>query len=79
MKIAPATIEPEQAPMDCIITFSPSAFFLFNAPDTPTAIMAIGIAASKTCPTFSPRNAAAAEKIIVIKIPIETDQTLTSG
>jgi len=28
--------------------FSPSAFFLFVAADNPTAIIAIGIAASKT-------------------------------
>ena len=42
-------------------------------------MMAIGIAASKTCPTFSPRYAAAAEKMIVMMIPKVTDQTVTSG
>ena len=46
--MAPATITPEQAPIDWIITFSPSAFFRLAAPDTPTAIMAIGMAASNT-------------------------------
>ena len=48
MKIAPATITPELAPIDCIITFSPRAFFLFDMNDNPTAIIAIGIAASNT-------------------------------
>ena len=33
---------PEHAPMDWIITFSPNAFFLLAAPETPTAMMAIG-------------------------------------
>ena len=46
--MAPATITPEQAPIDWIITFSPNAFFRLAAPDTPTAIMAIGMAASNT-------------------------------
>ena len=53
--MAPATTAPEQAPILCIITFSPKAFFLFDAVETPTAIIAIGIAASNTCPTFNPR------------------------
>ena len=48
VKMAPATIAPEHDPIDWIITFSPSAFFLPNAPDIPTAMIAIGIAASKT-------------------------------
>ena len=43
--MAPATITPEHAPIDWIITFSPNAFFLLAAPETPTAMMAIGIAA----------------------------------
>ena len=55
MKMAPATMTPEQAPMDWIMTFSPSAFLRLAAPDTPTAMMAMGMAASNTCPTFSPR------------------------
>ena len=46
--MAPATIAPELAPIDCMITFSPSAFFLLRAPEIPTAIIAIGIAASNT-------------------------------
>ena len=48
VKIAPATITPEAAPIDCIITFSPKAFFLLKSVDNPTAMIAIGIAASKT-------------------------------
>ena len=46
---------PEQAPMDCIITFSPKAPLRFAALDTPTAMMAIGMAASNTWPTFNPK------------------------
>ena len=71
--MAPATTIPDEAPIDWIITFCPMAFFFFNAPDTPTAMIAIGIAASNTCPTFSPRYAAAALKIIAITRPIITE------
>jgi len=39
----------------------------------PTAMMAIGIAASNTCPTFRPRNAAAAEKTTAMTMPIVTE------
>ena len=55
VKIAPATTAPEQAPIDWMITFSPNAFERFAAVDTPTAIIAMGMAASNTCPTFSPK------------------------
>ena len=55
VKMAPATITPELAPMDWIMTFSPNAFLRLAAPYTPTAIIAIGMAASNTCPTFNPR------------------------
>ena len=55
VKMAPATTEPEQAPILCIITFSPNALLRRAAVDTPTAMMAIGMAASNTWPTFSPR------------------------
>ena len=48
VKIAPATITPDEAPILWIITFSPSAFLRFVAVETPTAIIAIGMAASKT-------------------------------
>lgn len=65
--------------MDWMMTFSPKAPFRLVALDTPTAMMAIGMAASNTCPTFSPRKAAAAEKIIAMMIPHETDRKLTSG
>ena len=50
--MAPATITPELAPMDWMMTFSPSAFLRLAAPDTPTAMMAIGMAASNTCLIF---------------------------
>ena len=55
VKMAPATTAPEQAPIDWMITFSPSAFERLAAVDTPTAMMAMGMAASNTWPTFSPR------------------------
>ena len=55
VKMAPATITPEQAPIDWMMMFSPKAPLRLAAPETPTAIMAIGIAASNTCPTFNPK------------------------
>ena len=55
VKMAPATITPLLAPMDWIMTFSPKAFLRLKALDSPTAMMAIGIAASNTWPTFSPK------------------------
>ena len=51
----------------------------FPAEDSPTAMIEIGIAASNTWPIFSPRKAAAAEKITAIRIPQPTDQKVTSG
>ena len=74
----PETISPDDAPIDCIMTFSPRAFLRLVAPDRPTAIMAIGMAASNTCPTFSPRKAAAAENITAMMTPHVTDHTVTS-
>ena len=53
--MAPATITPDEAPIDCTITFWPSMFFLPSTLPTPTAMMAMGIAASNTWPTLSPR------------------------
>ena len=41
-------ITPELAPMDWIITFSDSGLFRFAMVEIPTAMMAIGMAASKT-------------------------------
>ena len=55
VKMAPATMTPEQAPIDWMMTFSPSAFLRLVAVLTPTAMMAMGMAASNTWPTFSPR------------------------
>ena len=71
--MAPATTMPEHEPIDWIITFSPRAFLRRDALDSPTAIMAIGIAASNTCPTFSPKYAAAALKITAISSPSDTE------
>ena len=45
----------------------------------PTAMMAIGIAASNTCPTLRPRKAAAAEKSTVISRPMVTEYGVTSS
>ena len=53
--MAPATITPLLAPIDWMMTFSAKAFFRLKALESPTAMMAIGIAASNTCPTFSPK------------------------
>ena len=55
VKMAPATTAPEQAPILWMMTFSPKAFERLAAVDAPTAMMAMGMAASKTCPTFKPR------------------------
>ena len=55
VKIPPATTVPEQAPIDWIITFWLRESFLRAALERPTARMAMGMAASNTWPTFSPR------------------------
>ena len=71
--MAPATIDPEHAPMDWMMTFWPSPPFLPRAPVTPTAMMAIGMAASNTWPTLRPRYAAAAENITTMIRPMTTE------
>ena len=76
---APATITPLQAPIDWMMTFWPRALRFLKALLRPTAMMAMGMAASNTWPTFRPRYAAAAEKIMVIRIPMVTDHTVASG
>ncbi len=53
--MAPATMTPELAPMDWMMTFCPSILSFFISVPIPTAMMAIGIAASNTCPTFNPK------------------------
>ena len=73
MKMAPATMTPDEAPIDWMMTFCPSMFFLPISEPQPTAMMAIGMAASKTWPTFRPRKAAAAEKMTAITRPIPTE------
>ncbi len=73
VNIAPATITPEQAPILCMITFCPKAPSFLSAPVRPTAMIEIGIAASNTWPTFSPRYAAAALKIMAISRPMPTE------
>ena len=55
VKMAPATTLPEHAPMLWMMTFSPNAPLRLATVETPTAMMAIGMAASKTWPTFRPR------------------------
>ena len=55
VNMAPATTAPEHAPMLCMMTFSPSGLRRLAAVDTPTAIIAMGMAASNTCPTRSPK------------------------
>ncbi len=79
VKMAPATITPEQAPMDWMMTFCPKGFFFLSAPENPTAMMAMGIAASNTWPTFSPRYAAAALKMMARISPMLTEYGVTSG
>ena len=48
VKMAPATITPELAPMDWMITFSDSGLLRLAMVEIPTAMMAIGMAASNT-------------------------------
>ena len=48
VKMAPATTAPEQAPMLWMMTFSPNALLRLVAVLTPTAMMAMGMAASNT-------------------------------
>ena len=48
VNMAPATMTPEQAPIDWMMTFSPKAFLRLVAVLTPTAMMAMGMAASNT-------------------------------
>ena len=55
VKMAPATTAPEQPPMDWMMTFWASPSFFLRALVRPTAMMAMGIAASNTCPTLRPR------------------------
>ena len=55
VKMAPATTAPEQAPILWMMTFSPKALLRFVAVLTPTAMMAMGMAASNTWPTFRPK------------------------
>ena len=71
--MAPATITPDEAPIDWMMTFCPSMFFLPSTVPMPTAMMAIGMAASNTWPTLRPRNAAAAEKTTAIATPMRTE------
>ena len=72
VKIAPATMTPLEAPILWMMTFSPKACLRLSAPDRPTAMMAIGIAASNTWPTFRPKYAAAAENRTAIITPVIT-------
>ena len=71
--MAPATMTPDEAPIDWMMTFCPSMFFLPRMLPMPTAMMAMGMAASNTCPTFRPRKAAAAEKTTAISTPMTTE------
>ena len=73
VNMAPATMTPEQDPMLWMMTFWANPFFLFSAPVRPTAIMDMGMAASNTWPTLSPKYAAAAEKMTVISSPTPTE------
>jgi hypothetical protein len=79
VNIAPATITPELDPMDWMITFWPSAFLILKTAESPTARMAMGMAASNTCPILRPEYAAAAEKMTAMRRPQMTDQGVTSG
>ena len=71
--MAPATMTPDEAPIDWMMTFCPSMFRLPRMLPRPTARMAIGMAASKTWPTLRPRKAAAAEKTMAMITPIVTE------
>ena len=54
VKIEPDTTRPDAPPMLCTMTFSRIEFLRTNSPETPTARMLIGIAASITCAILSP-------------------------
>ena len=54
MKIEPATISPEAPPMLWMMTFSRIVLRRLKRPETPTARMLMGIAASITCATLRP-------------------------
>ena len=47
--------------------------------ETPTAMMAMGMAASNTWPIFRPRKAAAAEKTTAMIRPRMIERAVTSG
>ena len=53
--MAPATMPLLLAPIDWMMTFSPKAFLRLKALDSPTAMMAMGMAASNTWPIFRPK------------------------
>ena len=78
VKIAPATTAPEHPPMLWIITFWASESFFLSAPVRPTAMIAMGMAASNTWPTLRPRYAAAALNRITIRTPTATEYGVTS-
>ena len=71
--MAPATTAPEHPPMLWMMTFWARESFFLSAPVSPTAMMAMGMAASNTWPTFRPRYAAAALKRITIRMPMDTE------
>ena len=79
VKIEPATMSPEAAPIDCTMTFSSRVERRFGMRPMPTARIAIGIAASNTCPTLKPRKAAAAEKTAAMITPSTTERGVHSA
>ena len=79
VKMAPATTAPLQPPILWIITFCGRPCLRPRAPVRPTAMMAMGMAASNTWPTFRPRYAAAALNRITIKMPTPTEYGVASA
>ncbi len=79
VKIEPATTRPEAAPIDCMMTFSSSVERRGSTTPMPTAMIAMGIAASNTCPALRPRNAAAAENSADIARPSQSERAVNSG
>ena len=61
-----------------VITSGLAIMDTMNFIKSDVSTIAIGMAASKTCPTFSPRYAAAAENNITINNPNVTDHGVTS-
>ena len=79
VKIAPATTAPDAPPMPVMMTFSRSVDRRRYTRARPIARIEIGIAASMTCPTFSPEYADATVKMTPKTTPQPIDRHVACG